>query len=140
MQIILYNTFGRCSNFSVILHVVITNLVYFLTLKSQQFIFGYLHSIFLLFSFLYFCKQEMRYCSEDASQAGERNVNLNKNASENAALNEINQSCRVKSSIKVCLRTRQFWSNILLIIQKCVQAQVMLLCELIQNPAKEPIN
>ena len=30
----------------------------------------------------------MRYCSEDASRTGERNANLNKNTSENAALNK----------------------------------------------------
>ena len=29
----------------------------------------------------------MRYCSEDAPRSGERNINLNKNTSENAALN-----------------------------------------------------
>ena len=38
---------------------------------------------------LYFCKQEMRYCSEDAPRTGERNVNLNKKTSENAALNKM---------------------------------------------------
>ena len=31
----------------------------------------------------------MRYCSEDVPRTGERNVNLNKNTSENAALNKI---------------------------------------------------
>ena len=31
----------------------------------------------------------MRYCSEDAPRTEERSVNLNKNTSENAALNEI---------------------------------------------------
>ena len=36
-----------------------------------------------------FCKQEMRYCSDDATRTEERNVNLNKNTSENAALNKI---------------------------------------------------
>ena len=30
----------------------------------------------------------MRYCSEDAPRTGERNVNLNKNTSENAASNK----------------------------------------------------
>ena len=32
----------------------------------------------------------MRYCSEDAPQTGKRNVNLNKNTSQNAALNKKN--------------------------------------------------
>ena len=31
----------------------------------------------------------MRYCSEDASRTGERNVNFNKNTSENAVLNKM---------------------------------------------------
>ena len=31
----------------------------------------------------------MRYCCEDAPWTGERNVNLNKNTSENAALNKM---------------------------------------------------
>ena len=31
----------------------------------------------------------MRYFSEDAPRTGERNVNLNKNTSENAALNKM---------------------------------------------------
>ena len=31
----------------------------------------------------------MRYCSEDAPRTGERKVNLNKNTSENAALNKM---------------------------------------------------
>ena len=31
----------------------------------------------------------MRCCSEDAPRTGKRNVNLNKNASENAALNKM---------------------------------------------------
>ena len=31
----------------------------------------------------------MRYCSDDALRTGERNVNLNKNTSENAALNKM---------------------------------------------------
>ena len=31
----------------------------------------------------------MRYCSEDAPRTGERNVNLNKNTSENTALNKM---------------------------------------------------
>ena len=31
----------------------------------------------------------MRYCSEDAPRTGEQNVNLNKNTSENAALNKM---------------------------------------------------
>ena len=38
---------------------------------------------------LYFCKLEMRYCSEHAPRTGEWNVNLNKNTSENAALNKM---------------------------------------------------
>ena len=33
-QYTLYNTFGRCNNFSVILHGVITNVVYFLVVTS----------------------------------------------------------------------------------------------------------
>ena len=31
----------------------------------------------------------MRYCSEDAPRTGERNVNLNKNTSENAVSNKM---------------------------------------------------
>ena len=34
----------------------------------------------------------MRYCSEDAPRTGERNVNLNKNTSENAALKKMFQT------------------------------------------------
>ena len=68
-----------------ILHVVITNVVYFLVVTSQEFISGYLYFYKIHF---YFCKQEMRYCSEDALRTGGRTVNLNKNTSENAALNK----------------------------------------------------
>ena len=39
----LYNTFGRCNNFSVILHVVIRNVVYFFVVTSQECIPGHLH-------------------------------------------------------------------------------------------------
>ena len=37
----------------------------------------------------------MRYCSEDAPRTGERNVNLNKNTSENDALNKIFYSSNI---------------------------------------------
>ena len=40
-----------------------------------------------------FCKQEMRYCSDDAPWTGERNVNLNKNTSENVASNKAFLCC-----------------------------------------------
>ena len=45
--------------------------------------------IFFQFHF-YFCKQEIRYSSGDATQTREWNVNLNKNnTSENVALNKM---------------------------------------------------
>ena len=52
-------------------------------------------SVFLvtcIFSYLfhvYFCKQEMRCCSEDAPRTGEQNVSLSKNTPKNVALNKI---------------------------------------------------
>ena len=43
----------------------------------------------------------MRYCSEDAPRARERNVNLNKNASKNAALNKMSVPRRIFHQIAV---------------------------------------
>ena len=71
-----------------ILHVVIRNVVYFLVVTSQEYIPGHLHFSYKFH--LYFCKQEMRYCSEDAPRTGERNVNCNKKTtSENVVLNKM---------------------------------------------------
>ena len=70
-----------------ILHVVIRN-VYFLVVTSQECIPGHLHFSYRFH--LYFCKQEMRYCSEDAPRTGERNVNCNKKTtSQNVVLNKM---------------------------------------------------
>ena len=55
---------------------------------SLECIPGHLHFSYKFH--LYFCKQEMRYCSEDAPRTGERNVNCNKKTtSENVVLNKI---------------------------------------------------
>ena len=71
-----------------ILHVVIRNVVYFFVVTSQECIPGHLHFSYKFH--LYFCKQEMRYCSEDAPRTGERNVNCNKKTtSENVVLNKM---------------------------------------------------
>ena len=71
-----------------ILHVVIRSAVYFLVVTSQECIPGHLHFSYKFH--LYFCKQEMRYCSEDAPRTGERNVNCNKKTtSENVVLNKM---------------------------------------------------
>ena len=51
-------------------------------------VYSWLHVFFLLVQF-YFGKQEMFYCSDDAPRTWERNVNLNKNTSENVALNKM---------------------------------------------------
>ena len=48
-------------------------------------VYSWLPVFFLLV--FHFCKEEMRYSSEDAPRTGERNVNLNKNTSENITLN-----------------------------------------------------
>ena len=66
---------------------VIMNDVYFLFVTSQEFIPGYLY--FSYYFYFHFCKQEMPYCSDDAPRTVERNVNLNKNTSENVASNKI---------------------------------------------------
>ena len=70
-----------------ILHAVITNVVYFLIVTSREFIPG--HLWFFYKFHVHFCKQEMRYCFDDAPRTGKRNVNLNKNTSENVASNKM---------------------------------------------------
>ena len=65
-----------------ILHVVITNVVYLLAVRHKS---VFLVTCIFFTSFIsIFANKEMRYCSEDAPRTGERNVNLNKNTSENA--------------------------------------------------------
>ena len=68
--------------------LVIRNVAYFFVVTSQECIPGHLDFSYKFH--LYFCKQEMRYCSEDAPRTGERNVNCNKKTtSENVVLNKI---------------------------------------------------
>ena len=85
-----------------ILHVVIRNVVYFFVVTSQECIPGHLHFSYKFH--LYFCKQEMRYCSEDAPRTGKRNVNCNKKTtSENVVLNKMFHPDERAPSYHFCL-------------------------------------
>ena len=62
--------------------------------------------VFLTSFSSYFCEQETRCCSDDAPRTGKRNVNSNKNKSENAALNKIKSiflsSLTIPTSLLLC--------------------------------------
>ena len=58
----------------------------FFFVMSQEFIPGNLYCFYQFY--FHFCKQEMRNCSDDSPRTGQRNVQLNKNTSENVAFNK----------------------------------------------------